>query len=71
MKKLSIGSWAFLFNLDRYRAQNDMPAERKLALQTGSQTEQQRGMGLVTNGLSAAEDYKVYCYVIGPTTGRK
>ena len=62
--------WAFLFNLDRYRAQDDVASDKKLALQTGSQTEQQRGMGLVTNGLNAGEDYKVYCYVVGATTGR-
>lgn len=58
--------WRFLFNLDRYRAQGNVGSEKRLVLQTGSQAEQQKGMGLVTNGLNAVEDYKVFCFVTKP-----
>ena len=47
--------------------QSDAP---RLMLQTGSQAEQSKGMGLVTNGLDAKNDYKVYCYVTATKDGQ-
>ncbi len=57
--------WAFLYNLDRYRAlAPSIPPEKKLGFQSGSQREVAQGKGLVINGLDAREDYKVVCYVV-------
>jgi hypothetical protein len=67
-KKLRYGElprWAFLYNLDRYRA---LGAE--LALQTGSQQES-RQFGLVVNGLDAQQDYKTMCYILPATPAVK
>ncbi len=56
--------WAFLYNLDRYRALGTaVPAGRRLGLQTGSQQES-RTIGMVINGLDAAQDYKTMCFVV-------
>jgi len=60
-KKLRYGElprWAFLYNLDRYRA---LGAE--LTLQTGSQQES-RQFGMVVHGLDAQQDYKTMCYIL-------
>ncbi|MFA5385204.1 MAG: hypothetical protein WC364_11175 [Eubacteriales bacterium] len=67
-KKLSHADfprWAFLYNLDHYRLRiSDIPEEKRLGFQTGSQKDVSSGMGVVINGLDAREDYKVICYVI-------
>ncbi len=63
--------WAFLYNLDRYRALADLPAERRLNFETGSQSDHQKRMAMTVNGLDAASDYKSYCYVYAvPSTPR-
>ncbi|NLY42549.1 MAG: hypothetical protein GX066_00945 [Clostridiaceae bacterium] len=57
--------WAFLFNLDKYRALGkSIPENKRLALQTGSMQETSHGKGLVVNGLNPDEDYKMMCYVV-------
>lgn len=57
--------WAFLYNLDRYRALGSkVQAEKKLGLQTGSLQETSKNKGLVVNGLNPQEGYKVMCYVV-------
>ncbi len=66
-KKLRYGElprWAFLYNLDRYRALGTaVPEERRLGLQTGSQQES-RTIGVVVNGLDAQQDYKTMCFIL-------
>jgi hypothetical protein len=57
--------WAFLYNLDRYRALGAaVPEELRLSMETGSQKEVAQGMGLVINGLDARRDYQVICYIV-------
>ena len=57
--------WAFLFNLDRYRALGkNIPENKRLVLQTGSMQETSQGKGFVVNGLEPNEDYKMMCYVV-------
>gem|GEM_PF-1487108 len=67
-KKLSHAEfprWAFLYNLDHYRLYvSDIPEEKRLGFQTGSQKDVSSGMGVEINGLDAREDYKKICYVI-------
>ncbi len=56
--------WAFLHNLDRYRALGTtVPEKQRLGLQTGSQQET-RQFGMVVNGLDATQDYKTMCFVV-------
>lgn len=56
--------YALLYNLDRYRSMtSQIPAELKLAWQTGSMGEVNKGNGVVVNGLEAANEYKFICYV--------
>ena len=56
--------WAFLYNVDRYRAAPpDMARGRRLVLETGSQQDHRRGLSMVLNGLKASQDYRSYCYV--------
>jgi hypothetical protein len=56
--------WAFLYNLDRYRLLGaKVPAGRRLALQTGSQQEVSKGLGVTIGGLIPEEDYKIMCYL--------
>jgi len=56
--------WAFLYNLDRYRALGvAVPAERRLALATGSQKDVAAKRAVSVNGLDADDDYKIMCYV--------
>ena len=63
--------WAFLFNLDQYRQLSiEIPMEKRIGFQTGSQQEVSKGKGLVLNGLNAMDEYKVMCYVIS-TKGRQ
>lgn len=55
--------WAFLYNLDRYRALGTaVPTGQRLGLQTGSQQET-RQFGMVVNGLDATQDYKTMCFI--------
>jgi hypothetical protein len=62
--------WAFLYNLDRYRALGPaVPEGRRLGLQTGSQQES-RQFGMVVNGLDAAQDYRTMCFVVPFSAGR-
>lgn len=59
--------WAFLYNLDRYLAlATKVPGDRRLRPQTGSQAEEARRMGMTVGGLKPTQDYKSYCYVVGP-----
>lgn len=56
--------WAFLYNVDRYRSMlKDLPIEKRLQFDHGSQQEIGKGMGLTLNGLDASEDYKTFCFV--------
>ena len=62
--------WAFLYNLDRYRALGAaVPEAQRLGLQTGSQQET-RQFGMVVNGLEATQDYKTMCFVVPFGGGR-
>jgi len=62
--------WAFLYNLDRYRARAaEVPEGQRLGLQTGSQQES-RQFGMVVNGLEAAQDYRTMCFVVPFNSGR-
>lgn len=59
-----VPKWAFLFNLDRFRALGSIvPTEKRIGLQTGSQQEVSQGKGMVLNGLDPLQDYKMMCYV--------
>lgn len=56
--------WAYLYNLDLLRALGSkVPAEQRLAFQTGSMNEVSKGKGFVLNGLDAMNEYKVMVYV--------
>ncbi len=62
--------WAFLYNLDRYRARAaEVPEGQRLGLQTGSQQES-RQFGMVVNGLEASQDYRTMCFVVPFNSGR-
>jgi len=71
-KKLRWGElprWAFLYNLDRYRALGAAaPDAGRLGLQTGSQQES-RTIGVVVNGLDAHQDYKTMCFIVPVRAG--
>lgn len=55
--------WTFLYNLDLYRLlAQEIEIEKRLALETGSMTEVNKGNGYVINGLEAHNEYKVMCY---------
>lgn len=67
LARIEFPRWAFLYNLDRYRkAHASVPAEKRLALETGSQHDHSKGLAMVLNGLDAGDDYKSYCYVFAP-----
>lgn len=56
--------YAFLYNIDLYRQMSSqIPAEIRLAWQTGSMNEVNKGNGMIVNGLDAINEYKVMCYV--------
>jgi len=56
--------WAFLYNLDIYRSiWDEIPEDKRLALQTGSMQEIMQGKGMYVNGLNPDDDYKIMCYV--------
>ncbi len=61
---MDLPRWAFLYNLDCYRAIKPLTQEQRLGFQTGSQVEVSKGMGFVANGLDAREEYKTFCYVV-------
>ncbi len=62
--------WAFLYNLDRYRARAaEVPDGQRLGLQTGSQQES-RQFGMVVNGLDATQDYRTMCFIVPFDGGR-
>ena len=68
LQHVDLPRWRFLYNLDRYRAiVLGLPEGQRLGLQTGSQQEVARGLGLSVNGLDATLDYKTMCYVIAPS----
>jgi len=54
--------WAFLYNLDRYRALGSAIDGGRLAFETGSQAETGK-IGVTVNGLKADQDYRKVCYV--------
>jgi hypothetical protein len=63
--KSELPLWIFLYNLDRYRLLGgQIPFNQRIGLQTGSQQEVSKGLGLTVNGLFADQDYKTMCYVI-------
>lgn len=64
LTNVDLPMWAFLHEVDRYRALGDRIAgDKKLGFQTGGQLET-REYGLVLNGLNAMAPYKKYCYVL-------
>lgn len=65
-KYLDFTKWAFLYNLDIYRAMgSNVPEDKRLGLQTGSMQEvSKEKKGMVVNGLNPNDEYKVMCYVI-------
>lgn len=71
LTRTELPRWAFLYNLDRYRRMlPELPAERRLGFETGSQHDHQKGMAMVMNGLDANADYKSYCYVYAAPAGQ-
>lgn len=65
MKDIFFPDWAFLYNLDLYRAKlSQIPEEKRLLFETGSQAETEK-YGVVLNGLSAQSEYKKFCYIRG------
>jgi hypothetical protein len=55
--------WVFLYNIDLYfSVLREIPSEKKLSLEAGSQHEISKGKGILLNGLDAGQDYKFYCY---------
>ncbi|WP_373064705.1 hypothetical protein [Gemmatimonas sp.] len=64
LSRTELPRWAFLYNIDRYRRLlPNLPAERRLSFETGSQHDHQKGLAMVANGLDPNADYKAYCYV--------
>lgn len=63
VKRTTMPRWAFLYNLDRYRKLDGVDSTRRLWLDAGSSAEIGRGVGMVTNGLDARDEYKMICYV--------
>ncbi|MEZ0537224.1 hypothetical protein ACAG39_08225 [Caldicellulosiruptoraceae bacterium PP1] len=63
-KYIEFPKWAFLYNLDIYRSiWNEVPKNKRIALQTGSMQETMQGKGMYVNGLNPDDDYKIMCYV--------
>ena len=70
VKHLEFPIWAFLYNLDIYRSMGaKIPENKKISLQTGSMQETSQGKGLVVNGLTPHDEYKVMCYVVAVKGG--
>jgi hypothetical protein len=69
LKYAELPKWAYLFNIDRYRATaSDRASHRVLALETGSQKESARA--LTFNGLKQNQEYKRYCWATAQQVGR-
>jgi len=65
LKSATMPRWLFLNALDRYtRLPPQLEFRHRLALQTGSQAEQARGLGYTLGGLDVHHNYKVYCHVL-------
>lgn len=63
VKELS--KWAFLYNLDRYlTSSGQIPQNKRIGTQAGSQHEVGIGRGVIINGLDALQDYKTICHII-------
>ncbi len=72
LSRIDLPRWAFLYNLDRYRRLlSDLPPERRLSFETGSQHDHQRGLAMVVNGLDASRDYKSFCFVYAAHNGEQ
>jgi len=57
--------WAFLYNLDLYcSASSQIPPNKRIKLQSGSQHEVSNKKGIIVNGLDAFQDYKTICHII-------
>jgi hypothetical protein len=57
--------WVFLYNLDRYcAASTQVPKNKKIGLQSGSQHEVSNKKAIIVNGLDAYQDYKTICHII-------
>lgn len=70
LRRSELPKYGFLFYLDRYVAiAADLPPERRLALQTGSQREVAQGKGLIIGGRSPYEEYRVMCHVVARSAG--
>lgn len=55
--------WVFQYNLDLYYSRSqDVPEGKRISREAGSQNEIRQGKGIILNGLSANEDYKIFCY---------
>jgi len=55
--------WVFRYNLDLYYARSqDIPEGKRISREAGSQNEIRQDKGIILNGLSANEDYKIFCY---------
>ena len=56
--------WVFLYNVDLYFSKlREIPSDKRLSLEAGSQLEISKGKGIILNGLDAGQDYKIYCYL--------
>ena len=68
VKVVDMPTWAFYFNLDRYRELGaGVPANQRLLFETGSQEETKR-LGVRLNGLRADEEYRSFCFVRSSST---
>jgi hypothetical protein len=62
--RTDLPSWAFLYNLSRYyQLREAVPASQRLALETGSQQDYAKGLGMIITPLDSTQDQKTYCYV--------
>lgn len=61
--------WAFLYNVDRYRALRSQLDGGRVGFETGSQQES-RTKGMVVNGLDPRSDTRVVCYVVATAPPR-
>ncbi len=57
--------WAFLYNIDRYRALPVRDGQPRLGFQSCAMRETQQGHGVTINGLRPTDDYRRVCYVTG------
>jgi len=55
--------WVFLYSIDLYFSRlREVPSDKRLSLEAGSQMEISKGKGIILNGLDAGQDYRIYCY---------